>query len=270
MIGNNARYLQARLFIMSEKHDNYAQEWTKLGYPKGMGSSSFLQPPGSRYIRAYHMTSTKNALNDIENCWLKVALISEVNDPFELLGLYCHNRKIRKLTNQYKESQNKSIGLLCFCADWSNPVLWSHYASGHRGICLGFDLRRSTIVEKVKYEDSRIRAIFDNENEPSEISKDIQELISRTKSRDWEYEQELREIVKLKDTISKDNRFFWPFDENIRLAEVILGPRCTEELSTVSKSVSKSNPNAVTFKARLAFKSFRVVLDQRTKPKVQE
>ena len=254
---------------MPEKQDNCTQEWITLGYPKGMGSSSFLQPPSSSFIRAYHMTSTKHALDDIKNCWLKVARITELNDPFELLGLYCRNRQIRKLTNKYKESQNKKIGLLSFCANWTNPVLWSHYASKHKGICLGFDLSRSAI-EKVIYKDDRIRASFEIENEPSEIAEDIQDLLSRTKSKDWEYEQELRTIVKLNDSIKKENLYFWPFDDNIRLAEVILGPRCTRELPIVSSLVAKTNSNAVTFKARLDFKSFRVVLDQRTKPSIQD
>jgi len=31
------------------------------------------------------------------------------------------------------------MGLLSFSESWKSPVLWSDYAAGHKGICLGFE-----------------------------------------------------------------------------------------------------------------------------------
>ena len=66
---------------------DYTEEWTQLDYTKDLGSCSFLPPPAPDFVRAYHMTSVPHALSDIKRRRLKVARFSEVNDPFELLGL---------------------------------------------------------------------------------------------------------------------------------------------------------------------------------------
>jgi hypothetical protein len=90
---------------MNDQTD-HREEWRRLGYQGGMGSSSFLIPPIEDFVRAYYMTSSEFAVSDIGLRRLKVARFSEANDPFELLGLNCHDPKIRKLTARFKESQN--------------------------------------------------------------------------------------------------------------------------------------------------------------------
>jgi hypothetical protein len=74
---------------------------------------------------------------------LKVARIDDVNDPFELQAMNCMRKDVRKAIADFRASQNEKIGLLCFSQAWKNPVLWSHYADRHRGICLGFDIDRT-------------------------------------------------------------------------------------------------------------------------------
>lgn len=246
---------------------DYTEDWRCLGYKKGMGSSSFIPPPDRDFVRAYHLTSSEHAVSDIERCRLKVARFSEVNDPFELLGLNCHDPKMRKLTMHFRESQNSRIGLLSFTTNWTNPLLWSHYAARHKGICLGFDLSRST-VQTVEYEDERLRAALPDDKDPERIPKAIQDRLRRTKSRDWQYEQELRVFVDLTKATTENGLYYWPFDESLRLAEVILGPRCDQKLSAIAALTAAKSPGAAVFKARLAFRSFRVVLDGRTRPKI--
>ncbi len=247
---------------------DYTKEWLRLGYKEEMGSCTFLPPPSQEFVRAYHMTSIEHALDDIERARLKVARFAEVNDPFELLGLNCHDPKIRKLTRKFIDAQNLRKGLLSFSANWTSPVLWSHYAAKHKGVCLGFDLRRSS-VETVEYTDERLRKVLPDDRDPETIPQAIQDRLSRTKSRDWNYEQELRVLVDLTESNNDGPLYFWPFGENMRLAEVILGPRCDLKLPDVRRLVARSNSEAVAFKARLAFRSFRVVLDGRTRPSLK-
>jgi len=45
----------------------------------------------------------------------------------------------REFLRWTKERLIGKLGLLCFSRNWHNPVLWSHYADKHRGICPGFD-----------------------------------------------------------------------------------------------------------------------------------
>jgi hypothetical protein len=114
-------------------------------------------------------------------------------------------------------------GLLCFSADWTNPVLWSHYAAKHRGICLGFDLKRNR-AELVRYEDERILAQLGDPPNPVNLDPALQRLLLCTKFRHWQYESEHRVFVPLKNTLADGPLHFVPFDPELQLREVILGP----------------------------------------------
>ena len=56
----------------------------------------------------------------------------------------------------------------------------------------------------------------------------------------------------------------------MRLAEVVLGERCTEDLDGMRELVKTMSPSAVAFKARLAYRSFRVVVNGYTRPVVSQ
>src|SRR4030042_3833160 len=130
---------------------NYEQEWRNEAYQKGMGSAKFSPPTGRNYRRAYHLTSAEHGISSISLRRLKVARFLDANDPFELTALNTHKREIRGLLKRFKVSKNSEMGLLCFSKNWTNPLLWSHYASKHEGICLGFDLTPGSEVQDVIY-----------------------------------------------------------------------------------------------------------------------
>lgn len=244
----------------------FEKEWTGLGYAEGMGSA-FSHPPSKDFIRAYHLTSAEHGINAISLSRLKVARFSEVNDPFEVFAVNFHERKTRKLVRRFKDSHNSKTGLLCFSANWSNSMIWSHYATKHKGICLGFDLRRKKI-RQVQYVDERIRAkLTDNEDSPTLPAK-LEDLLLRTKARYWQYEEEIRVFVDLSQATREQGLYFWSFDNDMRLAEVILGPLSELPLPSIRKLTEATNPNAVAFKSRLAFRSFKVVPDGRYLPQI--
>jgi len=145
-----------------------------------MSSASVVGPPNEEFIRAYRLTSVDHAISSISLRRLKVGLFFEVNDPFELLALNSHERTPRKLVRQFKPLRNRKTGLMCFSANWTNPVLWSHYATKHRGICLGFDLRK-TEVQEVNYEDERLREELKDHEDPVALPSKLQDLLLRTK-----------------------------------------------------------------------------------------
>ena len=169
-------------------HKEYRREWEKAGYGSFMGSSEVVLPPSDQFKRLYHITSAEYGLNDIGLSRLKVARFSDLNDPFELMALNFRERRVRHAVLNFKDAYNAKTGLLCFSADWTNPVLWSHYGSKHRGICLGFNVLRSSQIQEVQYEDERILVNLSNSGEPT--SRDLQELLIRTKFRHWQYEEE--------------------------------------------------------------------------------
>ena len=247
---------------------DHETEWMALGYPKGMGSAKFLPPPDRNFIRAYHLTSAEHGISSISLSRLKVARFSEVNDPFELMALNSHRREIRQLVGRFKDSQNNKMGLLCFSTNWTNPVLWSHYANRHKGICLGFDLRPGSEVQEVLYKEKRPRIELGPLGDPSSIPADLQDLLLRTKFIGWKYEQERRRFVDLSKAKQEKGLYFLPFDEDLRLKEVILGVRNDLSLEAIRKLTEVTNPGAVVFKTRLERRFFRIVGDGRYPPEI--
>ncbi|MCY1260853.1 hypothetical protein D9M68_105940 [compost metagenome] len=245
-------------------HEMFRHEWISAGYKSDMGSAIACRPPASRStIRLYNLTSVKNALSNIENRRIKVSRFADLNDPFELLAANFKEHKMRQVVRDWKDKSHSQTGLLCFAGDWSEPVMWSHYAKKHTGICLGFDVNRTT-VQQVSYQDDRILAALSPTPAPDKLSEELQQQLLCTKSGGWRYEEEYRRFVSLNDALSEAPLHFWPISGDIQLAEVILGPLCEEPLESVRQMVKPHFPNAVVFKARLAFQSFKIVPDART------
>src|SRR6185437_3975601 len=92
----------------------------------------------SRSMELFHFICEKHGLDGIRNGRLKISEIQDLNDPFELLPFKLSNKDLRDALHKTKEQISSNRGMLCFSKTWSNPVLWSHYADKHRGLCLGF------------------------------------------------------------------------------------------------------------------------------------
>lgn len=98
-------------------------------------------------IRVYHFTALEYALAALKNQRLKVARISELNNPFELLCPPLADRTTRQAFVALKKREAKRSGILCFSKKWSNLLLWSHYADKHRGAALAFEIHPDLITE---------------------------------------------------------------------------------------------------------------------------
>ena len=202
---------------------------------------------------------------------MKVARPAEVNDPFELLALNCMARELRSELKRFKNAQHHQIGLLCFSEAWKNPVLWSHYADGHKGICLGFDLKATLGLrglQRVKYEQEKLQVKLRDRQDQGPIPRDVKELLLLTKFKHWDYEQELRAIIDLTKTTHEGDLYFYPFGDEIRLREVVLGPLCpASSLMSIRALARESAPDVLVSRARLGFKYFEVKPDGRYRPK---
>lgn len=230
-----------------------------------MGSAEVVPPPPEESIRLYHITSTEYAINNIALSRMKVARFSDLNDPFELTAVSFRDKLVRKTVLDFKGAHDQQTGLLCFSADWTNPVLWGHYGEKHRGICLGFNLKRVQ-THKVKYEADRIPARLGMQGDLPKIDENLKNLLLCTKFEHWAYEEEYRVFVPLNKADKEGMLYFWKFGQLLDLAEVILGPRCNVSLKSVRQLTEAHHPHVVTFKARPAFKFFKVVPDKRTVP----
>src|SRR5262245_41537042 len=139
-----------------------------------------------RHMRLYHFTLAKHALGNIENRRIKIAEINQLNDPFELLAMNLKDKVQRPAFMAWKKEVNSRHGVLCFCREWSNAVMWSHYADRHKGICLGFDIPDGK-VQEVAYATDRLQLVT---SKP--LDESVLKALLYTKSKDWSYEKEWR------------------------------------------------------------------------------
>jgi len=137
----------------------------------------------------YYFTSTIYGIENLKRRRLKISDFSNVNDPFELLGIELRDKEVRKAVNFEKSKISKKNGLLCFSEDKYNPVQWAHYADNHKGVCLGFEIPEKKL-RKVKYVSERLAR--DTLDQP-----DCNEKLLTTKFSHWSYEQERRLIIQL-------------------------------------------------------------------------
>ena len=205
----------------------------------------------------FYFTSAKFGLNDLENKYLKVSDFSNLNDPFELLGVEMSDKDVRSALKFEKSLIAKTKGLLCFSENKYDPVQWAHYADNHRGLCLSFEIPEQRL-KKVRYVSSRLaKSVLD---EP-----DKQEKILTTKFKHWEYEKERRMILDLKDGVTIDRLIFKEFSPEMVLKEIYIGCRSSLTFSDIQKKF-RSEKGSVTVKhTRPAFKEFKIVWDRKKK-----
>lgn len=203
-------------------------------------------------MRVYNLSAAHYAISNIELHRIKISKFSELNDPFELLGVNLRDKQKRLGIKKLKAKIEKEKGVICFSKSWKNPVLWSHYADKHRGICLGFDVE-DTLLKKVTYEGNLMDLPSINSTWPV-----LEDRLIFTKYRDWKYEEEYRMVVGLTGKEPESNLYFYPFASTLELREVILGPLCDIPVEKIRKLVEPYSPEVHTIKARLAFTKYGV------------
>lgn len=207
-------------------------------------------------MRLYHFLNSEYGLLNIRHRRLKIARISELNDPFEFLGPATKSASLRRRYQQLKDGLNDYMGLVCFSRNWNNPVQWGHYADRHRGLCLGFEV--SAKAHRVSYVAERLLA------QPSALKSEgpkaeahVTEILT-TKFEHWSYEDEYRLFPQLGKP-DPNGLYFLEFDHQVELREVIVGHRSTVSRAEIAQELGRLAPQVTTYKARLAFRSFDVV-----------
>jgi hypothetical protein len=228
-----------------------------------MGSAAVVPPPPRKFCRVYHLTTAEYAISNIVFKRIKIARFSQLNDPFELLGPRRMVRLSSGTLKDVKTSLDENYGVVCFSENWTDPVLWSHYAAQHRGICLGFDVARSKLRE-VHYTSERIPlATLKVMSEAK-----IRDTLIRTKFESWSYEREKRVLIPFTEAKQEGPLYFLSMGPDLQLAEVILGVLCSIDLAMVAEVVDHHHPDVVTFQSRLADNTFSIVPKESTVPEL--
>jgi hypothetical protein len=242
-------------------NDALRKKWVERGLRGDRSSSAAVHPPPVGHHRVYHLLPAEHAITNIVFGRIKVARFSELNDPFELSALNLRNKTNRRLIEAHKQALDEKKGLLCFSADWNDPVLWTHYGAQHRGICLGFDLEEKMAIE-ISYEEAKLAQRL--EEGITSIDSDLSGRLIRTKFKSWSYEEEWRVLVQLSALTPEGSIHFYPFQPCLRLREVILGPLCTLPVEAVRELALSHHANTKIYGARLASGSFGIVPKEKT------
>jgi hypothetical protein len=170
----------------------------------------------------------------------------EMDEPLRFL-LGCEIE--RELLARY----DKGVVSLAERADC--PLMWSHYADQHRGVCLGYSTPpdASAQLRQVEYGGGRLIAasrvaamLLDDD---PDAAREIDDAVLLRKAPDWRYEQEWRLIGPrgLHDT-------------PLELEEVVFGLRCdTSVVYSVVRALSGRSRSVDFFEIGERFDSFELV-----------
>jgi hypothetical protein len=209
-------------------------------------------------VRVYHFLPEKEALNNLSRKRIKLSSLEDMNDPFELLALALKKQEHRKALQGFKAKISRRWGAICLSRSWDNPMLWSHYADKHRGICLGFDVPDRKVVP-VTYDARRLEVDLDRALARPGRDETLGLRLMTTKYEGWVYEDEVRLFVALSESDLETGMYFYDFGKDVVLKEIILGARSKLTRPALAKLLGKDGPLPKIVKTKIAFDSFTVV-----------
>ena len=155
------------------------------------------------YYKFRDLKNYKYILDIFLNQRLYSSSFRNLNDNFE--GQFFSEAFNKSTRNRLNPNKKEHLSICSFSKNYKNHLMWSHYADGHRGIVIGFEIQDSdSIVDKVNYNGLASFQTF-----PQKF--DEFKLVFLNKLNEWEYEQEYRIITKKQSYIK------------IKIKEVIFG-----------------------------------------------
>lgn len=144
-------------------------------------------------------------------------------------------------------------GIVSFAEQETCPLMWSHYGSQHRGICIGYSVPAAAKdnLHKVRYGGSRlvkasqVSAMLDE----SDIARaQVDEAVLLRKAENWSYEQEWR-------LIGRCGVHYSPLE----LEEIVFGMRCSDSAKyAVMRALEGRNKPVEFYEIRADTKTFEL------------
>lgn len=175
------------------------------------------------YYKFRDFKNYKYLLDIFLNQRLYASSFRNLNDNFEgqfFSDAFADIKRYR--LNPRKEDH---LSICSFSENYSSHLMWSHYADGHRGIVIGFEIDESKFkIEKVNY--NGLSSFQDLPHKFDDLKK-----VFLNKIKDWSYEEENRIIIERQDFIS------------IEIKEIIFGAETSNyDKLLITKLVEAINP----------------------------
>jgi hypothetical protein len=164
---------------------------------------------------------------------------------------------VRHPERQHRQTQDLRavlgrLGVLCLSENGDHPLMWSHYASSHRGICLRFNGRDEFFNQThgITYSSTRPSVCALGTSKSIEIQNQRLQLALCTKHDVWTYEDEWRDIRYPAQLATFDNRVrTYP---PTALDGVLLGAAISDEHKRqVAEWIGESAPHARVWQMRI-------------------
>lgn len=183
------------------------------------------------------LESFDNFVDIILNERIFAAPYFELNDPMEGLYRYTQGTINQQLISNIK-GQKEKLKICSLSRNCNSTLMWSHYASGHKGVAIGVEVCLSQEIREVRYEGMSFV-----QNATRIGSHETAKNILTYKLDSWGYEEEERVFI----TTGKYAK--------VKVLEVVLGKRVSEKhkalvrklVKRVNKSISIRNANIEDF-----------------------
>ncbi len=196
--------------------------------------------------KTYINSINKGQYSAEEKTCLIEKLFFDINSSIRAVKTNKPNNLREVLYKRAINTINNSMGIISLSKRWDSTLMWSHYTNSHKGFCVGFDTSTDyfKLYEKFSNDDKiYLPVIYSNNRIKIPINKQGDEIdvnVVLTKSTDWEYEQEKRLIIPLKQAHAKIKKS--PFDIYLYkmphhlIKEIIVGANIeNENLSIIQK-----------------------------------
>ncbi|MGN7510281.1 DUF2971 domain-containing protein [Aeromonas salmonicida] len=210
-----------------------------------------------------------NVIDHIKTPSIKLSTTKSFNDPFEknitseLSQILTSKLKseLAPIFKRYDDEEyisvykeiSKNYGVVSLTETHRNVLMWSHYASSHRGLCIGYNSDFFEKLDKIDplyhaceplYKPQRVRYDYKRfdinqiNNEQTQFELLMQEMT--TKSDEWMYEKEHRCIVPF----SWADKFSIYKNENAKL-KALINKKIKE--NAIAKIINESNGDKITY-----------------------
>lgn len=187
--------------------------------------------------------------NEIKKYWENFSKDKLVHSLEKTLEIYGNNNSFIDQQNRVFSELKAKLGVLCFSANPTNILMWSHYANNHKGIVYEFELdlfsnRMTSSFEGVNYkveypEDNNYELLSYTLIGEERKKQFVKELT--IKAKDWAYEEEYRMI----DIEKSGNKNF----NKSSLASIIFGVKTNKcEIEAIKELCAQNGLNHVKFK----------------------
>ena len=203
-------------------------------------------------MKLFKYMHAKYALKVLRERKIKVATVSDANDPNEMIPNVMDDAGNHRMNSDEERRMLRRCylgkhGFISLSAEWDSNPMWGLYGDKFAGIALAFDVDLSNEpagIFPVSYSAMRMELtnLELSEMRNPENQANIARRLFAQKDKQWSFENEWRRFVSLRECESKelDNGqlgYFANVDACLTLAGVILGPDCPYGIGSVQSAL---------------------------------